>query len=53
MRDFEKFNERFPGKDILCNSMTGKEICDEDYKYVLKVWNKFEMKNSEIIRICT
>ena len=38
MRNFEKFKEQ------LSSSLTGKKISNKEYKHVLKIWNKFEMK---------
>ena len=42
--DFEKFKEQLQSKEKICSLLTGKKISDEEYEYVLKVWNKFEMK---------
>ena len=33
-----------PSKEKFHSSLTGKEISDNEYKHVPKVWNKFEMK---------
>ena len=44
MSDFEKFKEEFPSKEKFYSSLTGKKIKDKEYEYVLKAWNKFEMK---------
>ena len=44
MSDFEKFKEQLPSKETFYSSLTGKKISDREYKHVLKVWNKFEMK---------
>ena len=38
MKNFEKFKEQ------LSSSLTGKKISNKEYKHVLKIWNKFEMK---------
>ena len=44
MSGFEKFVEGLPNKDNFYSSLTGKKIDDEQYEYILKVWNKFKMK---------
>ena len=44
MNDFKKFKEELPSKVKFYSLLTGKKICDKEYEYVLKVWNKFEMK---------
>ena len=37
MSGFEKFDERFPSKDIFCSSLTGKDISGEYSEYDPKV----------------
>ena len=32
------------GKEKFYNSLTDRKITDKEYKYVLNVWNKFEMR---------
>ena len=44
MSDFEKFKEVLPSKEKFYSSLTGKKIIDKEYKHVLNVWKKFEMK---------
>ena len=44
MIDFEKFKEQLPSKEKFYSLLTGKKISDKEYNYVLKDWNKFEMK---------
>ena len=44
MSDFKKFKQEFPSKEKFYSSLTGRKISDKDYKHVLNVWNKFEMK---------
>ena len=44
MSDFEKFKEQLPSKEKFHSSLTSKKISAKEYKHVLKVWNKFEMK---------
>ena len=44
MSDFEKFKEKLPSKEKFYSSLTGKKISGKEYKHVLNVWNKFEMK---------
>ena len=44
MTDFEKFKEKLPSKEKFYSSLAGKKIKDKEYGYVLKVWDKFEMK---------
>jgi len=42
----EKFNKsKFPAKSVFSNSLTGKEVSDEDYTYGLTVFDKFGLKN--------
>jgi len=42
----EKFKEAtFPPKSAFLNSLTGKEVSDEDYSYGLKIFQKFGLKN--------
>ena len=36
--------EKLPSKEEFYSSLTGKKISDKEYKHVLNVWNKFEMK---------
>ena len=36
--------EKLPSKEKFYSSLTGKKISDKEYKHVLNVWNKFEMK---------
>ena len=47
MTDFKKFKEELPSKEKFYSSLTGKKISNKEYDYVLKVWNKFEMKTSK------
>ena len=42
MSGFEKFKEEFPSKEKFYSLLTGKKVSDEEYEYVLKVWDKFE-----------
>ena len=42
--DFEKFKEQLPSKEKFYSSLTGKKNSGKEYKHVLDVWNKFEMK---------
>ena len=44
MYDFEKFCETFPSKSEFYILLSGKGVRDEEYQYVLKVWNKFGRK---------
>ena len=44
MSNFEKFKEQLPSKEKFDSLLTGKRISDKEYKDVLNVWNKFEMK---------
>ena len=44
MSDFKTFKQEFPSKEKFHSSLTGRKISDKDYKHVLNVWNKFEMK---------
>ena len=44
MSNFEKFKEQLPSKEKFYSSYTGKKISDKEYKHVLNVWNKFDMK---------
>ena len=45
MSDFEKFKEELDRKENFYSSLTGKKkISDREYKHVLNVWKKFEMK---------
>ena len=44
MSDFEKFNEQLRSKEKFYSSLTCKKISDKEYKHVLNVWNKFEIK---------
>ena len=42
--DFAKFKEQLPKEQKFYSSLTGKKNCDKENEYILKVWNKFEMK---------
>ena len=44
MSDFEKFNKQLTSKEKFYSLLTGKKNSDKEYKYSLKVWNKFEVK---------
>ena len=44
MTDFEKFMEEIPSKKKFDSLIIGKKNNYKEYGYVLKVWNKFEMK---------
>ena len=44
MSDFGKFKEQLPSKEKLYSLLTGKKISGKEHEYVLKVWDKFEMK---------
>ena len=44
MSDFEKFEEQLPSKENFCSSLTDRKISDKEYKLVLNVWEKIEMK---------
>ena len=44
MSDFGKFKEQLPSKEKLYSLLTGKEVSGKEHEYVLKVWDKFEMK---------
>ena len=44
MSDFQKFKEELPRKEKFYSSLTGKKIRDKEYKHVLDVWKKFELK---------
>ena len=52
MSGFEKFKEEFPSKEKFYSLLTGKKVSDEEYEYVLKVWDKFEWKLWKIITTC-
>ena len=45
MGNFEKFKEQLPSKEKFYSSLTDKKISDIEYQHVLKVWNKFGMKD--------
>ena len=45
MSDFEKFKEELLSKEKFYSSLTGRKITDKEYKHVLNVWNKFEIKS--------
>ena len=36
--------QELPSKEKFDSSLTDKKISDKEYDYVLKIWNKFEMK---------
>ena len=40
LRDFEKFKK----KETFYSSSIGKKVSHKEYKYVLKIWDKFKMK---------
>ena len=44
MSNFEKFKDELPSKEKFYSSLIGKKNSDNEYKHVLNVWNKFEMK---------
>ena len=44
MSDFGKFKEQLPSKEKLYSLLAGKKISGKEHEYVLKVWDKFEMK---------
>ena len=44
MSDFENFKEELPSKEKFDSSSTNRNISDKEYKYVLNVWEKIEMK---------
>ena len=44
MSDFEKFKEQLPSKEKFYSPLTNRKINYKEYKHVLDVWNKFEMK---------
>ena len=45
MSNFEKFKEEFPSKEKFYSSLTDRKITEKEYKHVLNVCNKFEMKS--------
>ena len=44
MSSFEKFKEEFPSKEKFYSLLTGKKNSNKEHYYVLKVWDKFEIK---------
>ena len=44
MSDFENFKEKLPSKEKFDSSSTNRNISDKEYKHVLNVWKKVEMK---------
>ena len=44
MSDFTKFKEEFPNKEKFYSSLTARKISGKEYKHVLNVWKKIEMK---------
>ena len=40
LRDFELFKK----KETFYSSLIGKKVSRKEYKYVLKIWDKFKMK---------
>ena len=44
MSELEKFKEELPSKEKFHSLLTERKISDKEYKHVLNVWNKFEMK---------
>ena len=44
MSGFENFNEGLTSKGKFYSSLTGKRSSDKEYVHVLKVWDKFEIK---------
>ena len=44
MSEFEKLKEKLPHKEKFYSSLTGNKISDKEYRHVLNVWSKFEMK---------
>ena len=51
MSDFEKFNKQLTSKEKFYSFLTGKKNSVEEYKYSLKVWNKFEVKTMKCYHI--
>ena len=47
MSDFEKFKEELPSKEKFYSSLPGKRISVKEYKNVVNVWNKFEVKTTK------
>ena len=46
MDNFEKFEETsLPPKDKFYNDLSKKHISDQDYSFVHKLWNTFQLKN--------
>ena len=44
MSDFKKFTEELPSEEKFYSSLTVIKVTDKEYKHILYVWNKFEMK---------
>ena len=44
MSDFENLKEELPSKEKFDSSSTNRDISDKEYKHVLNVWEKIEMK---------
>ena len=44
MSDFEKFKEELPSKENFYSTLTEKKVSGKEYKHVLDVWEKTEMK---------
>ena len=45
MDGFEKFKECLPEQSNFYSPLSGKDISDEDYESVAKVWKAFKMEN--------
>ena len=43
MSGFQKFKEKFPGKEKTYSSLMGTKFVVKEYEHVLKVWDNFEM----------
>ena len=44
MNNFKNFKEELWSKKMFYSLWSDRKISDKEYKHVLKVWNKFEMK---------
>ena len=40
----KSLENKLPNKETFCSFLTDKQIGDKEYKHVLNVWNRFEMK---------
>ena len=52
MGDFENFKEELPSKVKLYSFITDKRNKEKEYKHVLKVWKKLEMKTMKDYHDC-